>query len=1091
MTLANFLKNWGIVVVISAFFAFPVFLKAQNVFGNALLFNGIDGMVSINDSPALHQPDSTGKITIEAWVNNLVPANYSTIVEKAPDRWALYSMANGKLNFYIRSSSSVNLLSNTALQPGRWYHVAAVYDRSTETASIFINGRLDATTTGVNAQINGQTGGLGIGVDTDHNDGKFNGYIDEVRISSVARYDTNFAIPLNPFVGDSNTVVLYHFNEGTGTTTADSSGNGLTATLSGGVSWVGSTILTPVFIVDKSTLNFGSNLAGSILVDTVNVTNTGYDTLKVTSITSSDPNFSIAPISINLIPGNSQQFAISYLPLQSGTNNGDIIFLNNTAKNADTIQVTGSANNVSGFDHDLQFNGVDGMASIGDNPTLHKPDSTQKITIEAWVNNLVPANYSTIVEKAPDRWALYSMANGKLNFYIRSSSSVNLMSKTALQPGRWYHVAAVYDRSTGTASIFINGILDAKATGVNALINGQTGGLGIGVDTDHNDGKFNGYIDEVRISSVARYDTNFAIPLNPFVGDSNTVVLYHFNEGTGDVTGDASGNGNNCLLTGGVTWNTSSVLSPVFNLSNSKLDFGNTFVGSLKIDTIAITNYGFDTLKVTSVISTNPNFSVSSSQFVLAPDSSQIVLISFLPSTVGPSNGEVIFSDNGISVQDTLMIIGNVIAAQGFQNAISFDGVNGRVSCPNSTSLAKPNLTQKLTIDAWINIKQHKDYGVIVEKAPDRWGLYDQAGGGILFYIRGGAGAPVLAITKTKLLTGKWYQISAEYDSSKGIAKIYINGKIDTVFRNQSAIIDGQDGGLGIGWDTDLNDAKLDGSVDEVRISSVARYDTNSPSPLNPFTPDSNTMALYHFDEGFGKVTADASGNGNNCVFTDSGATWVTSDIPYSIPDIFTASDSISFDSVAIGGSLNETVKVINSGIDTLRINSANIKDSSFSMIGNLPISISAGESTYLTFNFKPKVAGSVRDTITINSNSYYNPEYNLVLIGNSTVTGISSNQSQIPKEFALYQSYPNPFNPSTIIQFDLPENSLVKLIIYDILGRKIRELVDKEMNAGQYKVNFNASILASGIYIYRIAAVPDSKDKQGFIKTKSMVLLK
>ncbi len=87
-------------------------------------------------------------------------------------------------------------------------------------------------------------------------------------------------------------------------------------------------------------------------------------------------------------------------------------------------------------------------------------------------------------------------------------------------------------------------------------------------------------------------------------------------------------------------------------------------------------------------------------------------------------------------------------------------------------------------------------------------------------------------------------------------------------------------------------------------------------------------------------------------------------------------------------------------------------------------------------------------------------------------ITGVTSVESdEIPTKYKLYQNYPNPFNPITTIEFDIPEKSTVKIKIYDILGREITTLIDKELDAGKYKENFNANNLASGIYFYSIEA--------------------
>ena len=89
-----------------------------------------------------------------------------------------------------------------------------------------------------------------------------------------------------------------------------------------------------------------------------------------------------------------------------------------------------------------------------------------------------------------------------------------------------------------------------------------------------------------------------------------------------------------------------------------------------------------------------------------------------------------------------------------------------------------------------------------------------------------------------------------------------------------------------------------------------------------------------------------------------------------------------------------------------------------------------------------------------------------------------------IPTEYTLYQNYPNPFNPTTTIKYDLPNTSEVSLIIYDILGRKVKELVNTKQQAGRYEIQFNASNLASGVYIYQLIA-------EKFISSKKMILLR
>jgi hypothetical protein len=92
-----------------------------------------------------------------------------------------------------------------------------------------------------------------------------------------------------------------------------------------------------------------------------------------------------------------------------------------------------------------------------------------------------------------------------------------------------------------------------------------------------------------------------------------------------------------------------------------------------------------------------------------------------------------------------------------------------------------------------------------------------------------------------------------------------------------------------------------------------------------------------------------------------------------------------------------------------------------------------------------------------------------------------------IPDAYALSNNYPNPFNPSTTIQYDLPENGKVNLAIYNTLGEQVANLVDSRQEAGSYELRWNASNLASGVYFYRLHV----EGVKGFMMTKKMILMK
>jgi len=142
------------------------------------------------------------------------------------------------------------------------------------------------------------------------------------------------------------------------------------------------------------------------------------------------------------------------------------------------------------------------------------------------------------------------------------------------------------------------------------------------------------------------------------------------------------------------------------------------------------------------------------------------------------------------------------------------------------------------------------------------------------------------------------------------------------------------------------------------------------------------------------------------------------------------------------------------------------------------------------------QLSGSDLSTFTVSLTSYGTAVYTISKYEEMVeipeipnIVSVKINNDEIPNKFALSQNYPNPFNPSTTINFSIPNDNSrrsgeVKLVVYDILGREIKILVNKKMTPGQHEVQFNADELTSGIYFYTLSA-------GDFFQTRKMILLK
>ena len=125
----------------------------------------------------------------------------------------------------------------------------------------------------------------------------------------------------------------------------------------------------------------------------------------------------------------------------------------------------------------------------------------------------------------------------------------------------------------------------------------------------------------------------------------------------------------------------------------------------------------------------------------------------------------------------------------------------------------------------------------------------------------------------------------------------------------------------------------------------------------------------------------------------------------------------------------------------------------------------------------------SFTDNPSIGSKYYYRLKQ-IDSDGQTEYSNVISVDLNIPNQYALYQNYPNPFNPTTSITYNLPADGLVSLKVYDILGSEVMTLVNENQKTGVYTIPFNASDLASGIYICKITT-------NNFMSSIKMILMK
>jgi len=614
------------------------------------LSSGSSSQGGCPDSPGL---DINGRaITMEAWVYCTAPDDWTQMMMVGRNGldgrgWTIWNGLHGYANgqqwsFELIIGTTAFSAESTNIQSKNvWIHLAGVYDGNE--MRLYVNGTLEATTQVIESNKNIYTNDnnwfIG-GRNADY----FSGSIDEVRISSYVRYTSNFTPPTAPFTNDTYTRALWHFNEGTGTTSGDSSsyGNNLTLTNctwvtgypfsggesitvtypNGGETWTVGTTQTVTWTSQGTVGNVNIDLStdggtnwttlvsntGNDGSEAITVPNTPSTTCRIrvqepdgTPSDISDNNFTIAtsvePTITVTYPNGGETWTVGTTQTVTWTSQGTVgnvnidlstnggtnwtnlvsntandgsqaITVPNTPSTQCSIRVqepdgspTDTSNNNftitsggGGNDYALDYNGTNQYVEVPDNSVL----DTSSITVECWFYPNAPfkGEQQLVAHNNWDTGTGYVLMindSGKLVFRIHTANGVRqAVGTTNISTNVWHHALGTYDRVT--VRVFLDGQMEGTYSTTEAIVD-CTNPLRFGIGAYVlNYFWFDGVIDEVRISRIARYSASFSVPTGPYTTDSNTVGLWHFDEGTGTTTADASGNGNNGTLYNGPVW---------------------------------------------------------------------------------------------------------------------------------------------------------------------------------------------------------------------------------------------------------------------------------------------------------------------------------------------------------------------------------------------------------------------------------------------------------------------------------------------------------------------------------------------------------
>ena len=288
---------------------------------------------------------------------------------------------------------------------------------------------------------------------------------------------------------------------------------------------------------------------------------------------------------------------------------------------------------------------------------------------------------------------------------------------------------------------------------------------------------------------------------------------------------------------------------------------------------------------------------------------------------------------------------------------------------------------------------------------------------------------------------------------------------------------------------------------------SILKTTNNGNNWNTNYTIGGYLTSVFFVNQNAGYVTGTVSNAGVVYKTTNGGNSWINLTVPY-VPGI----SCVYFPNTGLGfivGSSGFTAKTTNEGsnwtthpvgIDKFLTSVYFVSDLIGYSVGQDGIiikSLNSGSNWVIQQNLATSFI--LRDVYFLNSLTGYAAGDNGTIIKTTTggiPVGVKRIDEKIPLSFSLYQNYPNPFNPATRLKFDIMadgkrQKANVKLIIYNILGKEIEVIVNKQLSPGTYEISWDASNFTSGIYFLKMVAKDSYGESVAFISTIKMLLIR
>lgn len=788
-------------------------------------------------------------------------------------------------------------------------------------------------------------------------------------------------------------------------------------------------------LVPDTLINFGTVIVGAPKIKQFNVWNQGDDDLVVSDISSGNPEITASPAAFTVAPGSSRAVSVTFDPTAPGAL-------------SDTVTITSNDPDEGTF-----IVHVTGVAVPP--PAIHVAPS--EITESAFTNDVI-ARVLTIGNPGGGSDLSYSIS-------AVATSVLTSDSTTAAATAPWVHAPQLADTSESAASV--PWLTIAPAAGVvppddsaAVIVTLKATGLPTGV-----------YSADLTIASN--------VPSTPTV-----IVPVELS-----VTG-----------------------IPIISVSDTSLDFGEVFIGYPEVLNFAVGNIGAETLTITDILPSDPQLTVSMSSFDVAPNTVQMIDVTLSASMAGPISATLVVSHNApnqgdividvtadvldppvaILSEDSLLV--TTVVGETIVDTVMLTNAGGSdliwsasiTTAPGSASLQTPTANGRTQGDA-ISTAAAK-HARIVRSNPHALGTLD-----ILFHGDHGFGGAQF-----------WSVIIGDI-TSRGATLVESNDPITSQllssfevvwFGNRSApflasevatlaawVADG--GNLLIDADTPASRAVYEDLLVATGSSMAYRTIAGSPGPTPNIYPHETTDGVVYLQLFGAQSTLLVEPPAQRLVDDVSnrvicGYEFIGDGILVLMPDKLTIDFLIDQqDNRRFANQLFNWF----GGTNWLSV------DPEVGMVA-----MGASVELHVTMDASFLDAGTYVQYIHILSNDPANSVLTIPVefeVDSALVisTGSDPGDNAVPSRFALHTNYPNPFNPTTTIRYDLSDAAAVRLEIFNIRGERVVVLVDKHEPAGTHHVtwdgrNDNGQTVATGVYFYRLRA-------GAFTETKKMQMLK